>query len=398
MKIPRLPFTVAWLLSGLAAGLALRLAAAEPAETPAEVKRLREALEEQTRRVDRLYRALGPHLADLEARAEEFEQQQKEDTALGLEILRDAKDPTLGSVGCANPASPEFAAITTEGIVRLFGPDGRPRKGLEPGDLHVTAIAYSPDGRHLLAGTAEGALISWALAPEKLSTIATNVGTQIARVAWLSGSDRVVWAAQVDYYDRNGTRTNQNRPGGAVLERVGGRKLWDFQSAVRGDFQGIGADGGGSTLLVLELPGKARGAFVLDGETGRTLQTLYDPEHPSGPLSVAGFPDGRMVAVGYAPNGVILWDRATGKPKRLQGHGNWVVALEFSRDGRQLISGSGDSTARIWDVSTGRETGRIRFPGPSTYVEGVGLTPDGGTAFALARGHLIVARVRSPGP
>jgi WD40 repeat protein len=151
----------------------------------------------------------------------------------------------------------------------------------------------------------------------------------------------------------------------------------------------------GRRLVVQEIPEQPRGAFLLDGATGAVLRTCYDQEHGSGPLSVEISPDGKLLAVGYAPYDVILWDADTGGyGKLLEGHSNWVVSLGFSADGTRLISGAGDSTARVWDVSSGKEIGRLRFEGPSTYVWSVGLSPQGDLAFALTEDdQFVVARV-----
>ena len=71
-----------------------------------------------------------------------------------------------------------------------------------------------------------------------------------------------------------------------------------------------------------------------------------------------------------------------------------MVSLAFSSDGERLISGAGDSTARVWEVSTGKEIGRLRFNGESTYVNSVGLSPVGDRTFALTQsGQLVVAKV-----
>ena len=69
-----------------------------------------------------------------------------------------------------------------------------------------------------------------------------------------------------------------------------------------------------------------------------------------------------------------------------------MVSLAFSADGKRLISGAGDSTARIWDIESSQEVGRIRFQGESSYVEGVGLSPKGDIAFAVVRGMLVVSK------
>ena len=107
-----------------------------------------------------------------------------------------------------------------------------------------------------------------------------------------------------------------------------------------------------------------------------------------------------MIAEGTGGNtGVYLWDVKRREVLRhLEGHKNWVVALAFSADGQRLISGAGDSTARVWDVKTGKELGRIRFPGSSTYVHSVGFSADGKLVVAAAEhGELVIARLDTGG-
>src|SRR5205823_7509712 len=64
-------------------------------------------------------------------------------------------------------------------------------------------------------------------------------------------------------------------------------------------------------------------------------------------------PDGRVLATcGSSDTFPRLWDLATGKElPPLPGHRGWVGALEFSPDGRRLLTGSQDTTAIVWDVS-----------------------------------------------
>src|SRR5262249_54391523 len=57
------------------------------------------------------------------------------------------------------------------------------------------------------------------------------------------------------------------------------------------------------------------------------------------------------------------------------GHSSSVTSLAFDPTGRLLASGSGDTTARIWDVSTRRT--RVILRGHSGPVHAVAFTPDG---------------------
>ncbi|MBV9229399.1 MAG: WD40 repeat domain-containing protein, partial [Chloroflexi bacterium] len=46
-----------------------------------------------------------------------------------------------------------------------------------------------------------------------------------------------------------------------------------------------------------------------------------------------------------------VWNLSSGKEVRtLTGHADLVICVALSRDGRTLISGSADSTIKVWDL------------------------------------------------
>ena len=398
MKTPSRIFNFRSLLAAsvvLAACPGFTLLAAEPPppDTASALLRLQQQLDQQTLRIDRLYRALGPNLEELEARAAVLKKQQEEDASLAMERIADVEAQDFSRQGCMNPAAAQFAVIIAMGGLRLYDEHGEAGKEFKaPGEV-VTCAAFSPDGAALLAGTAQGALLVWDVATSRSDVAATQVGAAVGRVAWL-GKDKLAWATNVDYWE-GGKPANLDKPAGAVLDRATGKVLWEFKANIIERYVTLAGSADGQRLLVMEMPGQPRGVFLLDGGTGEVLQTCYDKEHGSGPLSLALSPDSRTLAVGYAPYDIILWDARTGKQvKLLKGHSNWVVSLAFSADGKRLISGAGDSTVRVWDIPSGKEIGRLRFGDSSNYTHAVGLSPKGDVAFALVEpGHLAVARV-----
>lgn len=363
---------------------------ATASETALELRRLRAEIAIMRRQLQELYDYL-----DSQVHFRELAQERAREAKLLLPIVREISDESLTSLGCSSPTASLFAVITTDGGVRLYDAAGRVQRRFQRKDETVTAVAFSPNGKLLLAGTGAGSLLIWDLAAGDCEVVpAPEQRPSIGRVAWLAGTESIAWGATVSYYGKDGQRINTEQPSGAVLRRATGEVSWKYQSLIRNDFQGLSASPDGRRLAVLEIPGKPRAVFVLDGATGEIVSTLFHAPLSSGPLSAAVAPDGKTVAAGYAPSGIILWDSAKGELLRLlNGHTNWVVSLGFSRDGRLLISGGGDSTARVWSVATGKEIGRIRFPGESTYVESVGFSPDGAHVFALAEdGKLVIAR------
>ncbi|KAI8826260.1 WD40-repeat-containing domain protein [Fimicolochytrium jonesii] len=80
--------------------------------------------------------------------------------------------------------------------------------------------------------------------------------------------------------------------------------------------------------------------------------------HTEAILSVQFSPDGKQLATGSGDTTVRVWDLDTETPQHtLEGHKNWVQIVAWSPDSEMLASGSMDSTIRLWNPKTGKAYG-----------------------------------------
>ena len=91
-------------------------------------------------------------------------------------------------------------------------------------------------------------------------------------------------------------------------------------------------------------------------------------------------PDGRTVLTGSDDKTARFWDAATGRPiGSPMSHQQSVSALAFSPDGKTVLTGSGDNTARLWDAATGQPIGVPMQH--KDHVMAVTFSPDGKTVL-----------------
>lgn len=137
-----------------------------------------------------------------------------------------------------------------------------------------------------------------------------------------------------------------------------------FQLAVSPDGRTVAAAAGKSVAL-------------WDSQTGRLTGRVAFTHNA---YCVAFAPDGKSVAVGTKDCIVRQVDPTSGKElQRFVGHGaflfgeNWRNVIEgvaFSADGRTLVTWGSDETARVWDVSSGKELRTLDIKGWRTEQGG----------------------------
>ena len=134
------------------------------------------------------------------------------------------------------------------------------------------------------------------------------------------------------------------------------------------------------------------GSTDLFGDEPETI-TMWDVDTGAKTATIEGLsvnavalsPDGTMLAAGYGAFSddahIRLWDVATETHiVTFEGHDDNVDAVDFSPDGKVLISGSQDHTVRLWDVAAESHIATIEV---DDNVGAVRFSPDG-SLFATA--------------
>jgi WD40 repeat protein/serine/threonine protein kinase len=92
--------------------------------------------------------------------------------------------------------------------------------------------------------------------------------------------------------------------------------------------------------------------------------------------ALAFSPDGRRMVSGSSDRSAKIWECATGKVLfTLRGHAAGIRSVAFSPDGRQIVTASSDQTARTWDARTGEHL--RTFKGHRAEVRCAAFSPDG---------------------
>jgi WD40 repeat protein len=106
--------------------------------------------------------------------------------------------------------------------------------------------------------------------------------------------------------------------------------------------------------------------------------------------------DGRFILTGSDDMSARLWDAATGREiRRFRGHSDKVRCVAFSPDARYVLTGSEDATARIWDAASGRETRRLE--GHTDALRSVAFSADGRFVLSASNDRTVRLWVAATG-
>jgi WD40 repeat protein len=129
----------------------------------------------------------------------------------------------------------------------------------------------------------------------------------------------------------------------------------------------------GELLLTVSSTGEVA---VWNAQTGALARSLSDAK---GAQFTASFSiDGALAAAGGEDERVRLWQVAGGPARTLVGHHGLISAIEFSADGRTMITAAFDNVAKVWDLPTGRVLATL--DAKSSILPSAALSADGALA------------------
>lgn len=261
----------------------------------------------------------------------------------------------------------------------------------------VNCVRFSPDGTRLVSNGYSGTRL-WNAATRRLIRtigpaapvscicfLADQKTVALGRYRGLSTWDTTTGREVAQYTAHSGvTHDLELSPDGSLFATAaqdGTVKFWPTAPPVRTQLRAFNAAGawvagvtftpGGSHVLTTRGP---RNSFQLwrtpRGELVRTFEGHTKPV-----FSVAVSPDGKRVLSGSEDRTARVWDLETGRlHKRLLGHTNTVRSVAFSPDGKLGLTAGTDRTVRLWDLSSGRELHRYKTRGIVCNAE---FSPDG---------------------
>lgn len=238
----------------------------------------------------------------------------------------------------------------------------------------VLSVALASHGQHILTGSADQSVRLWDLQSQKqLSSF--PLGAEVKFVAFMPGDQQAlvcdsngsVWILDLQHGQQSQHLTDgmagicsavYQPEHGIILsaDQYTSIRSWNIVS--------------GKQERLLNLRTESQN-FMIDQAGHATIVVNRNPAAAS--LSFSN--DGQHILTGNYDTTARLWDSTTGRLlKTFMGHNNSILSTAIASDQQHVLTGSADTTARIWDVTTGQEERYLS--GHTGRVLAVAFSPD----------------------
>lgn len=310
-------------------------------------------------------------------------------------------------------------------------------------------VAWSADGTKL--AVTNGSNVQLWDVKEAKSVATLPSGGSVTRLIWSHKANRIIGMSSTQLFvwdvstpeakllhtiNAGGTTPPVWTPGRAILSGMGTNKLtlWDLTSgkqlrSLEGHTSSIVAAAWSRDGKHIATGGYDNTARIWEASSGKLLHTLND--HKAAVTCLAFSLDGKTLATGGTEPVVRLWNASTGEATgKLEGHTGPITVISFPPSGAGLATGSADKTVKTWNlpkqqmirsmelhshvysvawtgdgknqtlavghateqillfnVQTGRQSGKLEHGGSPPYVAGVAWSNDGSALFAGRGSH-----------
>lgn len=281
------------------------------------------------------------------------------DTSYNFEFIRSISDhkKSVNSIAFS-PDGKILAGGYADGNVKLWESNsGKQIKSLIRHPYPIISLAFSPDGNILACGSGSGSITLWDLNyKEKIRTFKEHEGKVWAIL--FSNDGKLIISSSDDK-----TIRLRNMESGKEIKVL----RWHTGSvntiALTKDNKTLVSGSSDGTIAIWDIP------------TGENIKKIQADPINSIDLS----PDGRYIASGSSEGKIKIWDLETIEEKMSFTDQKSSVGigscLRFSPDGRLIVWGTSDSTIAIREVSTGKVVGNLRLH--KKGINSIAFTPDG---------------------
>ncbi|MHA1268512.1 MAG: WD40 repeat domain-containing protein [Candidatus Helarchaeota archaeon] len=257
----------------------------------------------------------------------------------------------------------------------------------------VSTVAWSADGQILASGAPDGTIRFWNNEGESIKII--NVSDyEIPYLSWASNEILAsIGNKKIRFWNSEGVQTKEidvnayNKLAWSPDSKMIASNSFDHKVNIwnndgthikeltgHADFvNGLGWSSDGSIFITASDDAKIRLLNAQDWTEIKLLSEYYESA-----TSMAWAPDGQKFAIGawtYSKKHVRIYDLEGNSVQVLEGNKDKIMALEWSKDGNWIISGSSDKTVLIFDPE-GKVLEKIKI---GKAVTDLAISPDNKT-------------------